>query len=91
MLSYLGYNFFSEHVHGFGFRFLMQVPFDTRAFNLVYQGCRMVEMSCAEHDQYAAGSQFITHTVGRLLCNLDLPSFVLQGKLESVPCVFFVI
>ena len=28
-------------------------------------GCRMVEMSCEEHDRYAAGSQFLTHTVGR--------------------------
>jgi arogenate dehydrogenase (NADP+) len=27
----------------------------------------MVEMSCAEHDRYAAGSQFITHTVGRFV------------------------
>ncbi|KAI4387464.1 hypothetical protein MLD38_005292 [Melastoma candidum] len=31
------------------------------------EGCRMVEMSCADHDKYAAGSQFITHTVGRVL------------------------
>ena len=30
------------------------------------EGCRMVEMSCAEHDRYATESQFITHTVGRL-------------------------
>lgn len=27
----------------------------------------MVEMSCEEHDQLAASTQFITHTVGRML------------------------
>ena len=26
------------------------------------QGCRMVEMSCEEHDRIAASTQFITHT-----------------------------
>lgn len=36
------------------------------------QGCRMVEMSCEEHDRIAAGTQFVTHTVGRLLGHLDL-------------------
>ncbi|XP_016458725.1 arogenate dehydrogenase 2, chloroplastic [Nicotiana tabacum] len=34
------------------------------------EGCRMVEMSCSEHDKYAAGSQFITHTIGRVLQKL---------------------
>lgn len=29
------------------------------------QGCRMVEMSSEEHDRHAAGTQFITHTIGR--------------------------
>jgi hypothetical protein len=27
----------------------------------------MVEMTCEEHDRLAASSQFITHTVGRVL------------------------
>lgn len=27
--------------------------------------CRMVEMSCAEHDNHAASTQFITHTTGK--------------------------
>lgn len=27
----------------------------------------MVEMTCEEHDQLAASTQFITHTVGRTL------------------------
>jgi hypothetical protein len=31
------------------------------------QGCNMVEMTCEEHDRLAASSQFITHTVGRVL------------------------
>ena len=34
------------------------------------EGCWMVEMSCAEHDWHAAGSQFITHTMGRVLKKL---------------------
>ena len=28
------------------------------------QGCRMVEMTCEEHDRIAASTQFITHTGG---------------------------
>jgi arogenate dehydrogenase (NADP+) len=31
------------------------------------EGCRMVPMSCREHDTYAANSQFITHLMGRIL------------------------
>ena len=38
------------------------------------EGCRMVKMSCAEHDWHAAGSQFITHTMGRVLEKLRLES-----------------
>ncbi|KAK9268753.1 hypothetical protein L1049_000514 [Liquidambar formosana] len=44
------------------------------------EGCRMVEMSCAEHDLYAAGSQFITHTVGRVLEKLGLDSTPINTK-----------
>jgi arogenate dehydrogenase (NADP+) len=36
------------------------------------EGCRMVEMPCAEHDAHAAGTQFLTHTVGRTLAMLEL-------------------
>ena len=36
------------------------------------EGCRMVEMSCEEHDRQAASSQFITHTVGRMLGSMEL-------------------
>ena len=32
----------------------------------------MVEMSCEEHDIQAASSQFITHTVGRMLGTMEL-------------------
>lgn len=31
------------------------------------EGCRMVPLSCKEHDSYAANSQFITHLMGRIL------------------------
>lgn len=44
------------------------------------EGCRMVEMSCAEHDRYAAGSQFITHTIGRVLSQLNLRSTPINTK-----------
>eukprot|EP01018_Ginkgo_biloba_P015771 Gb_38183 [translate_table: standard] len=44
------------------------------------EGCGMVEMSCAEHDRYAAGSQFITHTVGRILAQLNLESTPINTK-----------
>lgn len=44
------------------------------------EGCRMVEMSCQEHDKFAAGSQFMTHTVGRVLKMLDLQSTPINTK-----------
>lgn len=43
-------------------------------------GCRMVEMSCAEHDKHAAGSQFITHMMGRVLEKLDLVNTPINTK-----------
>lgn len=46
----------------------------------VQEGCRMVEMSCTEHDWHAAGSQFITHTVGRILEKLGLESTPINTK-----------
>ena len=36
------------------------------------EGCKNIEMSCEEHDEYTAKSQFLTHFTGRLLNNLDL-------------------
>ncbi|XP_072989390.1 arogenate dehydrogenase 2, chloroplastic [Typha latifolia] len=44
------------------------------------EGCRMVEMTCAEHDEHAAEIQFLTHTVGRLLAKLDLRSTPINTK-----------
>lgn len=44
------------------------------------EGCRMVEMSCAEHDRHAAGSQFVTHTMGRLLEKFRLESSSINTK-----------
>ncbi|KAL6974077.1 Arogenate dehydrogenase 2, chloroplastic [Sarracenia purpurea var. burkii] len=44
------------------------------------EGCRMVEMSCAEHDRHAAGSQFITHTMGRILEKLRLEATPISTK-----------
>jgi len=40
----------------------------------------MVEMSCADHDKLAAGSQFITHTVGRVLEMLTVKSTPINTK-----------
>ncbi|KAL5706955.1 arogenate dehydrogenase (NADP(+)) [Ranunculus cassubicifolius] len=49
------------------------------------EGCRMVEMSCHEHDRHAAGSQFITHLIGRTLEKLSLDSTPINTKgYESV-------
>ena len=31
------------------------------------EGCKMVPLSCKDHDAYAANSQFITHLMGRIL------------------------
>lgn len=31
------------------------------------EGCRMVPLSCSDHDIFAANSQFITHLMGRIL------------------------
>lgn len=44
------------------------------------EGCTMVEMTCTEHDKYAAGSQFITHTMGRILEKLQLESTPINTK-----------
>ncbi|KAM7254172.1 hypothetical protein ACFE04_031854 [Oxalis oulophora] len=44
------------------------------------EGCKMVEMSCAEHDRYAAESQFVTHLIGRVLGKLGLVSSEINTK-----------
>ncbi len=40
----------------------------------------MVEMSCEEHDEAAASTQFITHTVGRMLATMELKSTRINTK-----------
>lgn len=40
----------------------------------------MVEMSCEEHDENAVESQFLTHTVGRMLAMLDLKDTPINTK-----------
>lgn len=40
----------------------------------------MVEMSCEEHDKHAASTQFITHTVGRILGGMQPQSTPIDTK-----------
>ncbi|GLJ46136.1 hypothetical protein SUGI_0971940 [Cryptomeria japonica] len=44
------------------------------------EGCKMVEMSCTEHDRYAAETQFLTHTVGRILSLMNLEPTPIDTK-----------
>ena len=44
------------------------------------QGCRMVEMACEEHDRLAAGTQFLTHTVGRVLGGMGVEETVIDTR-----------
>merc|ERR1712154_447699 len=44
------------------------------------QGCRMVDMTCEVHDEWAARSQFVTHFTGRVLDRLGLQSTPLNTK-----------
>ncbi|GFH58324.1 arogenate dehydrogenase (NADP+), plant [Chaetoceros tenuissimus] len=49
------------------------------------EGCKMIEMTCKEHDMYAAKSQFITHFLGRVLGQQGLePTPVDTKGFESV-------
>lgn len=45
-----------------------------------YEGCKMVPMSCSQHDAYAASTQFITHTTGRLLNEVGVESTPINTK-----------
>lgn len=40
----------------------------------------MVEMSCEVHDQQAANTQFITHTVGRVLNEMNVQSTAINTR-----------
>jgi arogenate dehydrogenase (NADP+) len=44
------------------------------------EGCRMVEMTCEEHDRDAASTQFITHSVGRTLGAMNLKKTEIDTK-----------
>ena len=41
---------------------------------------RVQVMTCEAHDDYAAGSQFITHTMGRMLGQLGIQSTPINTK-----------
>lgn len=44
------------------------------------EGCRMLELSCEEHDKKAAKSQFLTHTIGRVLSEMAIESTPINTK-----------
>ncbi|XP_027187832.1 arogenate dehydrogenase 1, chloroplastic-like isoform X2 [Cicer arietinum] len=44
------------------------------------EGCKMLQMSCEEHDKIAAKSQFITHTIGRTLAEMNIESTTIDTK-----------
>lgn len=44
------------------------------------EGCRMLEMSCEEHDMVAARSQFLTHTIGRILSEMEVKPTSMSTK-----------
>ena len=44
------------------------------------EGCEMIEMSAEKHDSFAASSQFITHTTGRILNHLHLKKTPIDTK-----------
>lgn len=40
----------------------------------------MIEMPCEQHDRIAARSQFLTHTVGRVLSEMELKASPIDTK-----------
>eukprot|EP00186_Timspurckia_oligopyrenoides_P005257 CAMPEP_0182449684 /NCGR_PEP_ID=MMETSP1172-20130603/36057_1 /TAXON_ID=708627 /ORGANISM="Timspurckia oligopyrenoides, Strain CCMP3278" /LENGTH=256 /DNA_ID=CAMNT_0024647035 /DNA_START=265 /DNA_END=1032 /DNA_ORIENTATION=+ len=44
------------------------------------EGCSLVEMTCEDHDKYAASTQFVTHTTGRMLEQLEVRSTPINTK-----------
>ena len=48
-----------------------------------HEGCRMIPMSCEEHDRQAASTQFITHTVGRMLGDMKVSVHTHTGSYHS--------
>ncbi|KAF7133193.1 hypothetical protein RHSIM_Rhsim09G0181600 [Rhododendron simsii] len=47
---------------------------------VLLQGCKMLEMSCEEHDKLAARSQFLTHTIARTLSEMAIESTPIDTK-----------
>ncbi|GJU18111.1 arogenate dehydrogenase 1, chloroplastic-like protein isoform X1 [Tanacetum coccineum] len=45
-----------------------------------HEGCKMLEMSCEEHDRLAAQSQFVTHTIGRMLSVMQITNTPIDTK-----------
>ncbi|XAR71890.1 Arogenate dehydrogenase (NADP(+)) [Bertholletia excelsa] len=44
------------------------------------EGCKMLELSCEEHDKLAARSQFLSHTIGRILSEMEIGSTSIDTK-----------
>jgi len=44
------------------------------------EGCKMVSLSCKDHDSYGANSQFITHLMGRILGQQGLEETPIDTK-----------
>ncbi|XP_022845385.1 arogenate dehydrogenase 1, chloroplastic-like [Olea europaea var. sylvestris] len=44
------------------------------------EGCRMMEMSCEDHDKLAAKSQFLTHAIGRVLSEVEVEPTSIDTK-----------
>nr|XP_018622418.1 arogenate dehydrogenase 1, chloroplastic-like isoform X1 [Nicotiana tomentosiformis] len=44
------------------------------------EGCKMLEMTCEEHDKLAARSQFLTHTIGRILSEMEVEPTPIDTK-----------
>ncbi|CAN4101486.1 unnamed protein product [Withania somnifera] len=44
------------------------------------EGCRMLKMTCEEHDNFVARSQFLTHTIGRILSEMEVEPTPIDTK-----------
>ncbi|PIN00970.1 Arogenate dehydrogenase (NADP(+)) [Handroanthus impetiginosus] len=44
------------------------------------EGCKMIEMTCEEHDRLSARSQFLTHTIGRVLAEMEIEPTPIDTK-----------
>ncbi|KAI3458481.1 hypothetical protein Pfo_015144 [Paulownia fortunei] len=44
------------------------------------EGCKMMEMTCEEHDKLSARSQFLTHTIGRVLAEMEIEPTPIDTK-----------